>query len=151
MSTPVKTRKTMKIPVVVASSSMDSETFARHFTARHADSLAGQETLPDNITFEVEQAYRAFHFRLHKTKTRKELKHEHEEDDNVEAVDHAIYCLLENHNWGWKELAGIPGRHVAVFPDGSMRIATRVKGIVSHHKTIEEATDRLLGIISNGS
>jgi hypothetical protein len=89
--------------------------------------------------------YRAFHKNLHKA--RADYDHEHGMEDEIEAVDFAIECLIDNRNWGWKELAGIQG-HVAVFPDG--QIATRIKGIVVHHKTIEEATDRLLGIINNG-
>lgn len=131
--------KTRQPPIIVVSASaMDTMTFARHFTARHKGSLAGQETLPDDVTFEVEQMYRAFHFRLH---TLHKYKHEHEPEDEADAVDHAIECLIENGNWGWKELAGIDG-HVAVFPDG--KIATRINGAVKHHDTIENATDRLI-------
>jgi hypothetical protein len=151
MATAVRPRKkVIKIKLVVAASEMDSETFARHFTHRHADSLAGQETLPDDITFEVEQMYRAFHFRLHGTRPRAELGHEHETENRADAIDHAIYCLIENHNWGWKELAGVTGKHVAVFPPSDRfpngDIAVRVNGVVTHHKTIESATDHLLGV-----
>lgn len=136
-------RPTRKVTVVIAASDMDATTFARHFTHRHRDSLAGQETLPDDITFEVEQMYRAFHMRLHGLRR---YKHEHEPDAPEVATDRAIFCLIENHYWGWHELAGIQG-HVAVFPEGKKRIATRIDGVVVHHKEVEEATNRLLGII----
>lgn len=139
------TRPVTKKVQVVAASDMDSVTFARHFTHRHRGSLAGQESLPDNITFEVEQAYRAFHMRLH---GRHNYKHEHEPDAPEVAADFAINCLLDNRNWGWHELAGIRG-HVAVFPDGSKKVATRIDGVVVHHRTVEEATNRLLGIIED--
>jgi hypothetical protein len=131
---------TVKPPTVVAAaSSMDSVTFARHFTKRHKSSLAGQDSLPDDITFEVEQMYRVFHKRLHGLNR---YKHEHEPDSIEDSVDFAIECLIENRNFGWKELAGIDG-HVAVFPDG--QIATRINGKVIHHRSIEDATDRLVG------
>lgn len=143
--TAVAPARKAKPVVVIAASEMDSTTFARHFTHRHRDSLAGQETLPDDVTFEVEQMYRSFHTRLHGLRR---YKHEHEPDRPEVAADFAIGCLLENRNWGWHELAGIHG-HVAVFPDGKKKIATRIDGVVIHHDKIEEATNRLLCIIED--
>lgn len=130
---------TAKPLVVIPASEMDTVTFARHFTKRHKSSLAGQETLPDDVSFEVEQMYRAFHLRLHGLGVG--LRHEHEPDKIEDSVDRAIECLIENQNFGWKELAGIEGC-VAVFPGG--QIATRIQGKVKHHDTIESATDRLI-------
>jgi len=130
---------TVKPPVIVAAtSSMDKVSFARHFTKRHRNSLAGQDSLPDDVTFEVEQMYRVFHARLHGLNR---YKHEHEPDSMEDSVDRAIDALIENRNFGWKELAGINGL-VAVFPDG--QIATRIEGRIRHHETIEDATDRLI-------
>jgi hypothetical protein len=139
----VKTREVSapaKPPVIVASiTSMDTEQFRLHFSKRHKSSLAGQTELPTNITFEIEQMYRSFHQRLHETRVG--YKHEHEPPDIEYSVDRAIECLIENNNFGWKELAGIEG-FVAVFPDG--QIATRVDHKIKHHDTIEDATDRLI-------
>lgn len=137
---PVK-RPAKKRTVVPSILDMDTATFIKHFNMRHNDSLAGMDRLPENITFEVEQTYRAFHNNL--TKSRADYDHEHEPGDEEDSIDRAIECLAENHNWGWKELAGHPNRHVAVFPDG--KIATRVEGRVVHHDTIEDATDRIMG------
>jgi hypothetical protein len=125
--------------VIVSITSMDTEQFAIHFTRRHKGSLAGQAELPKDMTFEIEQMYRSFHQRLHETRVG--YKHEHEPPDIEYSVDRAIESLIENHNWGWKELAGINGM-VAVFPDG--QIATRIDRKIKHHETIEDATDRLV-------
>ena len=133
---------TKKILTVVAVSEMTLETFVKHFNNRHKDSLSGMTALPEDIDFNIWQLYIGFHYRLHNTKTRKQLGHDHEADDPSFSIDRAIECLEENRNFGWKELAGIEGL-VAVFPDGD--IATRIKGVVKHHKNIENATDRLLG------
>lgn len=126
--------------LVVATYEMDTDIFAKHFNGRHQASLAGLDRLPANIEFSIEQLYRAFHWRLHKTLVG--LDHYHEPDPPEASVDRAIECLIDNRTWGWFELAGIEG-HVAIFPDG--QIATRIKGAVRHHRTIEEATDRLVG------
>jgi hypothetical protein len=136
---PAQARPVKPRTVIVSITSMDTEAFAMHFSRRHRGSLAGMDELPANMTFEVEQMYRAFHQRLHETRIG--YKHEHKPPDMEDSVDRAIECLIENHNWGWKELAGINGL-VAVFPDG--QIATRIEGRIRHHKTIEDATDRLV-------
>jgi hypothetical protein len=125
--------------VVVSITKMDTAAFAGHFTMRHKGSLADLSALPPDMPFEIEQMYRSFHDRLHETRVG--YKHEHEPPDIEESVDRAIESLIENHNYGWKELAGING-FVAVFPDG--QIATRVGGKIEHHNTIEDATDRLV-------
>lgn len=136
----VATAKKQKPPkqTVVAVSEMTEEVFSKHFNHRHGDSIK-MEYLPEDMDFNIWQLYIAFHFRLHNTRV--DFDHEHEPDAPEVAVDKAIECLIENRNWGWKELAGITG-HIAVFPDG--QIATRINGAVQHHKTIEEATDRLI-------
>jgi len=56
---------------------MESETFVKHFNARHSDSLGGMRSLPDRIDPRVEAAYRAFHRRLHDIRI--DLAHEHGE------------------------------------------------------------------------
>lgn len=132
----MKTKAKVK---VVSISDMDTEAFALHFTHRHGDSLAGQESLPPDMPFEVEQPYRAFHRRLHDTRVG--IAHEHEPESIEASVDRAIECLIDNQNYGWKELAGING-HIAVFPDG--QIATRINNKIIHHGDIEEATNRLV-------
>ena len=137
---PVK-RPVKQKTVVPSILEMPTATFVKHFNARHSDSLAGMDRLPEDISFEVEQAYRAFHANL--TSSRADYTHEHAPGDEEDSIDRAIECLAENRNWGWKELAGHPNRHVAVFPDG--KIATRVDGRVTHHDTIEDATDRIMG------
>ena len=142
----VKTREPQapaKQPVmVIAASSMDTATFAGHFTKRHKGSLADLAELPANMTHEIEQMYRSFHHRLHQIRR---YKHEHEEEEIEVSVDRAIEALFENHNWGWKELAGLQGCLVAVFPDG--QIATSVNGEIKHHNEIDEATDRLCSVL----
>lgn len=133
--------KPVQPPTIVKSiSEMDKVAFAMHFSKRHKGSLADLNELPPNMPFEVEQMYRSFHLRLHETGVG--LRHEHEPEAIEDSVDRAIECLIENRNFGWKELAGIEGL-VAVFPDG--QIATRVGGRTIHHDTIESATDRLVG------
>lgn len=131
--------------VVISITSMDTEAFAAHFTRRHKSSLADLDELPANMTFEIEQMYRSFHERLHATRVG--YKHEHEPPDIEDSVDRAIECLIENRNYGWKELACINGM-VAVFPPSddfpSGDIATRIDGKIKHHKKIEDATDRLV-------
>jgi plasmid stabilization system protein ParE len=121
---------------------MDTAAFAAHFTRRHKGSLADLAELPANMTHDIEQMYRSFHRRLHEINR---YRHEHEEDDVEVSVDRAIEALFENHNWGWKELAGLNGCLVAVFPDG--QIATKVNGKVKYHNEIDEATDRLVSIL----
>lgn len=47
---------------------MPADIFCKHFSARHQDSLAGlTELRPELLTEGVEDAYRAFHRRLHET------------------------------------------------------------------------------------
>ena len=125
--------------VVVSITSMSTEQFAMHFTKRHRGSLAGLSELPADMTFEVEQMYRAFHERLHETRVG--YKHCHEPPDIEYSVDRAIECLFENNNWGWKKLAGINAL-VAVFPDG--QIAVKTGKVTWHFKEIDEATDCLI-------
>jgi len=64
--------------LVVAASAMTKANFARHFTKRHHEYLAGQVRLPGNISAAVESAYRAYHRRIHQLGN---LEHEHEQDD----------------------------------------------------------------------
>lgn len=126
--------------IVIAASAMDTAAFAAHFTRRHKGSLADLSELSANISFEVEQMYRAFHLRLHGLHR---YKHEHEQDAPEIAIDRAIECLFENNNWGWKQLAGIEGA-VAVFPTG--QIAVKYSGRKAiYFNEIDEATDCLLG------
>lgn len=133
---------TIKPPtIIIAASDMDTAAFAAHFTKRHRGSLADLTELPANIDFNVEQSYRAFHNRLHALRR---YRHEHEPDAPEVGIDRAIECLFENHNWGWKQLAGVADGMIAVFPDG--QIAVKRKGIkVKHFDEIDEATDFLLG------
>jgi hypothetical protein len=137
--------ETARPPVmVIAASSMDTPTFARHFSKRHKGSLADLAELPADMNHEIEQMYRSFHHRLHEIRR---YKHAHEEEEIEVGVDRAIEALFENHNWGWKELAGLQGCLVAVFPNGE--IATSINGKIKHHEEIDEATDRLCSVLDN--
>ena len=135
---------TAKPPImIIAASDMDTAAFAAHFTRRHKGSLADLTELPANITFDVEQQYRAFHNRLHGLRR---YKHEHEPDAPEVGIDRAIECLFENHNYGWKQLAGVDGL-IAVFPNG--QVAVKFKGSkAKYFSEIDEATDCLLGRLS---
>jgi hypothetical protein len=128
--------------LVIAASAMDTATFAAHFSKRHKGSLADLSELPANMTFDVEQGYRAFHARLHGLH---KYKHEHEQDAPETAIDRALECLFENNNWGWKQLAGVNAL-VAVFPDGQIAVKSGSgRGrVVWHFEHIDEATDCLL-------
>ena len=135
---------------VTAASSMDAITFAMHMTRRHPEHLGGARQLdPERMDYSTEQSYRAFHFRLHHAddpqgRAAIENMHEphfHDPDSLQDSIDRAIECLMQNRDWGWHEISRITGL-VATFPDG--QLATRVKGIVKHHGTIEDATDRLI-------
>jgi hypothetical protein len=130
--------------LIIAASDMDTEQFALHFTKRHKSSLAGAAELPSNIDFGTEQSYRAFHSRLHSLRT---YRHEHEPDAPEVGIDRALECLFENHNWGWKQLAGVPDKLVAVFPNG--QIAVKFTGVRKprYFDEIDEATDALLGLL----
>jgi len=128
-----------KQPVlIIAASAMDTAAFAAHFSKRHKGSLADLSELSPDISFDVEQGYRAFHRRLHGLR---KYRHDHEEDAPEVGIDRAIECLFENHNWGWKQLAGVDAL-VAVFPDG--QIAVKSNRVVWHFNEIDEATDCLL-------
>ena len=70
-----ETRETV---LVAPASEMDKYAFTQHMTRRHHDSLAGLPELPGNITDAVEEAYRAFHRQLHRTRT--DLQHSHREE-----------------------------------------------------------------------
>jgi hypothetical protein len=139
LRTAVRPPQAKQPTIVIAVSAMDTATFAAHFSKRHKGSLADLSELPADMAFEVEQSYRAFHFRLHGLH---KFRHEHQPDAPEIAVDRALECLFENHNWGWKQLAGIDAL-VAVFPTGD--IAVKAKGSkVMHFNEIDEATDCLL-------
>ena len=125
--------------VVIAASEMDTAAFAAHFSRRHKGSLADLSELPSNISFGVEQQYRAFHNRLHGLRR---YKHEHEPDTPEVGIDRAIECLFSNHNYGWKQLAGVEAL-VAVFPNG--QIAVKYIGRKARYfSEIDEATDCLM-------
>ena len=64
---------------VAAISSMDTETFCKHMTARHLDSLGGLSELSPSIAEYEEGMYRSFHSRLHETRV--DLGHEHDKGD----------------------------------------------------------------------
>jgi len=126
--------------IIVAASDMDTAAFAAHFSKRHRGSLADLSGLSPDISFDVEQGYRAFHRRLHGLR---QYKHEHEEDAPEVGIDRAIECLFENRNWGWKHLAGVNAL-VAVFPDGQIAVKPGKGRATWHFKEIDEATDCLL-------
>lgn len=52
--------------VVVHPDSMDLDTFNKHMTARHSESLGGLKELSLKREGDVSQAYRAFHRSLHR-------------------------------------------------------------------------------------
>jgi hypothetical protein len=143
--TATRQRKHVKPRRVVATSEMTTEQFTIHFTRSHQDSLGGMEELSSGLNFEVEEAYRAFHYHLHNTRI--DYSHEHDPDPPEASVDRAISSLIENRQRGWYEIADTYGC-VAVFPknkpDAPLDIATKVDGVIIHHANIEEATDRLL-------
>jgi hypothetical protein len=145
MPTATRQRKHVKPRRVIATSEMTTEQFTLHFTRSHGDSLAGMEELPVDLSFEVEEAYRAFHYHLHGARI--DYDHDHDEDPPAAGVDRAIQSLIDNRRRGWYEIAGTYG-FVAVFPKNNLEapldIATRVDGVIIHHVDIEEATDRLL-------
>jgi hypothetical protein len=126
--------------LIIAVSAMDTAAFAAHFSKRHKNSLADLSELSPDISFDVEQGYRAFHKRLHGLHR---YRHEHEEDAPEVAIDRALECLFENNNWGWKQLAGVNAL-VAVFPDGQIAVKQGKGRVVWHFKEIDEATDCLL-------
>lgn len=64
---------------VAAISSMDKETFCKHMTVRHLDSLADLSELSPHIGEYEEGMYRAFHGRLHAHRI--DLGHEHDPGD----------------------------------------------------------------------
>jgi hypothetical protein len=142
-------RQAMPPARVVATYEMDVVAFAKHFTHRHPEGLGGAKELPPNLDYQTEQAYRAYHFRLHYAEDPQgravvenmQVPHYHDPDPPEAGIDRAIEHLMENRDWGWKEIAGIVG-YVAAFPDG--QLATRVAGVVEHHESIESATDRLI-------
>jgi hypothetical protein len=116
----------------------------------YREQLGGAKQLdPERLDFSAEQSYRAFHWRLHNAADpvgRAAIRdmrepHFHDPDPPEDSIDRAIECLMENRDWGWKEIAAITGL-VAAFPDG--KLATRVDGEIQHHESIEDATDRLV-------
>jgi hypothetical protein len=126
--------------IIVAASDMDTATFALHFSKRHKDSLGDKAELPADISFDIEQMYRAFHNRLHGLR---KYRHDHEPDKPEVGIDRAIECLFENHDWGWKQLAGVSAL-VAVFPDGQISVKPGNGRVIFHFTEIDEATDCLL-------
>ncbi len=51
---------------VPSADDMDLDTFCRHMTHRHADSLGGlTELRPDHLNSDVEELYRTFHDKIH--------------------------------------------------------------------------------------
>jgi hypothetical protein len=122
---------------VVATFEMDTATFVRHFNGRHHEELSGMQGLPENMDYRTEQAYRAYHRRLHLQR----LPHFHDVDPPEAGIDRAIELIIENRDWGWKEIADVYG-FVAAFPNG--QLATRVDGTIIYHGDISEATDRLV-------
>ena len=66
--------RTMSVQVVISSDNMDDETFQKHMSARHKESLGGMtelSSLPSNLV----ALYRRFHRKLHEL--RPELLHDH--------------------------------------------------------------------------
>lgn len=130
--------------VVPATYRMTRDIFIMHFNKRHKGSLAGGLTaLPPDMPFDIEQLYRSFHRRLHATRI--DLEHVHKPDPPEANVENAIYYLMENHQRGWFELAGIDGQ-VGLFPSNAprMRLATKINGNIQYHSKIEDAADMLI-------
>ena len=122
----------VKVP---ATSDMDTETFCKHFNARHRESLAGLKRLdPERFPFEIEQQYRAFHIQLHRS--RAGLDHTHKEEPPVARIEYALNCLEENNLTGWRQIAGASGV-VAYFPGGEF--AVRKEGHTIHCRDAKEA------------
>jgi hypothetical protein len=68
--------KKPKAPEPVAPiSDMNNETFCKHMSIRHQDSLAGMSELPVRTDEYTLGCYRAFHLRLHETRV--DLEHSH--------------------------------------------------------------------------
>jgi hypothetical protein len=67
--------KTTEPQLVASTEQMTKETFAKHFTHRHADSLGGISELANSISDRVERAYRSFHAQLHRSRI--DLEHYH--------------------------------------------------------------------------
>lgn len=138
---------TRDLQTVAAPSQMPSDNFRRHMAMRHAEGLApGQTDIPaKNFTFEIEQSYRAAHRAMHRRAARGEIKlnHVHQHEPDSAMVLYALQCLLENRLWGWREIAGYPNKHVSAFPNGAY--ATRVRGVIRHHKSAMDASRRLMG------
>ena len=140
LRTAVRPPQASQPTLIIAASAMDTVAFTTHFSKRHKGSLADLIELSPDISFDVEQGYRAFHRRLHGLR---KYKHEHEPDKPEVAIDRAIECLFENNNWGWKQLAGVNAL-VAVFPDGQIAVKQGKGRVTWHFKEIDEATDCLL-------
>jgi hypothetical protein len=64
-----------EIVEVASAERMDKTTFAKHFTHRHDESLAGMTELPGTVSDAVIDSYRAFHRQLHRTRV--DLEHFH--------------------------------------------------------------------------
>jgi hypothetical protein len=120
---------------------MDTETFAKHFTLRHEDGLAGQHELPEDLSPGAEEAYRIFHNRLHQTRKYAELKHEHSPDPPEAGIERALSNLQDAGGKGWYEIAGLDGR--VRFRDNGT-ILVRIDGEVTRCDSVEDATDVLL-------
>ena len=70
--------------LVIAADSMDYETFAKHMTRRHHESLGGLTELVLRKEDSVSQAWRSFHRRLHRLRV--DIGHEHQAYRHLEAV-----------------------------------------------------------------
>lgn len=63
---------------VASEDDMDSERFAKHMSLRHPDSLGGLKSLDlTHHSTDVEEAWRAFHRRIHELDQGTEIPHEH--------------------------------------------------------------------------
>jgi hypothetical protein len=68
----MSTQERLRVP---DADDMSTDTFAKHFTLRHGDSLGGLSWLDPAISKYVEGLYRAFHARLHAIRV--DLGHDH--------------------------------------------------------------------------
>lgn len=66
-----------KIVKVANADKMDGETFAKHFTHRHKDQLAGSSELRSDLSEEMLELHKTFHRKVHELTPG--LDHEHSE------------------------------------------------------------------------
>lgn len=126
---------------VAATSAMDTETFCKHFNARHKADLGGLTQLdPKRLMFEIEQQYRAYHLRLHRVKAQ---QHQHRDEPPYARIEYALRCLEENHMTGWREIAGASGV-VAFFPTGDRPFAVRKPSGTKYYDDAESAAKAMV-------